>query len=950
MKYSRRCTTVLSVLCSLTLPACLYESAVEQGDGGVSPSIDGSSAGGNATGAECQHRRGSPWLGSLAWTERKACVGKRCTLALTFDDGPHPDRTPLIASALKRHQAPAAFFMLGRNAESFSHVVQQHVADGFQLANHTFTHNDSTRMCEATWKDEVRRTKSIIGDRDNRRLYFRFPFGSASEIQLNWLNELAFVEGRYQSIGWHADSFDWAFQSLADADAESVEEVRRDVIELLGLYAGQCDGQANPFVDDYEGWVQFSARQSRGGIYLFHDINRLTADKIETILTHFEDPVAYWASLSADKRDEYRRYYECMGVDQELSFDYDGLPDYGFSPPSFDAQVNVDAGPIGEGDDAGSCGAHDGAVVGSRWLGAAAWTDRLSCNGNRCPLTITFDDGPHPDRTPTILEALKRHSVPATFFLLGRNVESFPQIVDQEAAEGYQLANHTYTHSDSTQMCETNWKDEVSRTKALIGRRDQGRLYFRFPFGSASETQVQWLRDLSFGGNRYRSVGWHADSFDWAFQNMLDADAASALARRQDVINLLELYAGRCGGRDNPFIDHFADWVQFAVRQSRGGIFLLHDINRLTAENMEDMLRHFEDSAAYWTSLPAERRIEFESYYDCMGVQKDLTFDYRPMSDYALNPPSFDAQLSPDAGNEASGPDLSVCVPGDGAIVGSRWQGSRVYGPDPECIGHQCQATLTFDDGPHAVYTPDILNTLAEQDMDAVFFALGRNVVAHDAIIEDIVDAGHQMANHTFRHRDSTALCEQDWKDEVRDTKSAIGTRDDGRLYFRFPFGSASSRQMAWLQQLNFSGDSYVSVGWHADSLDWAFQLVEDAQTPEEKARELADLHSQLTWIAGDCDGQENPFAESYVDWVLFAVRQSGGGIVLFHDIIELTRDHLPEIIRFMKDPTAYWALVDPTRKAAYLRYYACQQVDPNRSFSFVPFSTWTFPDWPPTE
>ncbi len=56
---------------------------------------------------------------------------------------------------------------------------------------------------------------------------------------------------------------------------------------------------------------------------------------------------------------------------------------------------------------------------------------------------LTFDDGPDPDYTPTVLEILARFEVPATFFMIGRNLQAYPELVYAVAARGHRIANHT---------------------------------------------------------------------------------------------------------------------------------------------------------------------------------------------------------------------------------------------------------------------------------------------------------------------------------------------------------------------------------------------------------------------------------------------------------------------------------------------------------------------------
>ncbi len=61
-------------------------------------------------------------------------------------------------------------------------------------------------------------------------------------------------------------------------------------------------------------------------------------------------------------------------------------------------------------------------------------------------IALTFDDGPDPEDTPKILDLLKQYHAHATFFVVGNKVVRNPDILKREAAEGHELANHTYSH------------------------------------------------------------------------------------------------------------------------------------------------------------------------------------------------------------------------------------------------------------------------------------------------------------------------------------------------------------------------------------------------------------------------------------------------------------------------------------------------------------------------
>ena len=100
---------------------------------------------------------------------------------------------------------------------------------------------------------------------------------------------------------------------------------------------------------------------------------------------------------------------------------------------------------------------------------------------------LTFDDGPS-CLTQQYLDILKKHDIPATFFLIGQQVVEMPEVVERELKEGHEVGVHTYTHEscDIYQSCEAYYED-VHKVKDLLEEkfRYQPKLW-RFPWGSAN--------------------------------------------------------------------------------------------------------------------------------------------------------------------------------------------------------------------------------------------------------------------------------------------------------------------------------------------------------------------------------------------------------------------------------------------------------------------------------
>lgn len=81
---------------------------------------------------------------------------------------------------------------------------------------------------------------------------------------------------------------------------------------------------------------------------------------------------------------------------------------------------------------------------------------------------LTFDDGPDPRHTPRLLDVLAEHGVAATFFVIGRNAERHPELIDRIAREGHLLGNHSYSHGEPTGTSARELLEEVKRTGDLL--------------------------------------------------------------------------------------------------------------------------------------------------------------------------------------------------------------------------------------------------------------------------------------------------------------------------------------------------------------------------------------------------------------------------------------------------------------------------------------------------
>lgn len=129
-------------------------------------------------------------------------------------------------------------------------------------------------------------------------------------------------------------------------------------------------------------------------------------------------------------------------------------------------------------------------------------------------IALTFDDGPDPMDTPAILDLLRQYEAKATFFVIGKRVEQYSEIVIQEIMEGHEIANHTYSHPYFNHRDPANriMSEMEKAEEILLKVSGQKPLLFRPPGGYYSEQLVQAAKKFN-----YQVVlwSWHQDTEDW---------------------------------------------------------------------------------------------------------------------------------------------------------------------------------------------------------------------------------------------------------------------------------------------------------------------------------------------------------------------------------------------------------------------------------------------------
>lgn len=165
---------------------------------------------------------------------------------------------------------------------------------------------------------------------------------------------------------------------------------------------------------------------------------------------------------------------------------------------------------------------------------------------------------------------------------------------------------------------------------------------------------------------------------------------------------------------------------------------------------------------------------------------------------------------------------------------------------------------LTFDDGPHAVNTPKVLQTLKMFQVDANFFMLGENANRYHTLVQDVANHGHPVGTHSMTHADLTKLSLAAAKKEIMGAFDVVeAILGDVNPFFRFPYGARTKALREFVATNNIS-----DFFWDVDTLDWKYK--------------------------------DPDFLLKYaVDQTV----QTGHGIVLFHDIQPQTAAVLPSYL-----------------------------------------------------
>ncbi len=229
---------------ALVLGSCiLRESALETGAWGLSFRQEGAAPTGSA-GAEELRKLDAAYLGDTT----------QPVIYLTFDAGYENGCTEQILDTLKKHQVPAAFFLVGNYIEKNADLVRRMADEGHIVGNHTMHHPDMSKISDpAAFRKELEELENLYRDTTGQEMpkYYRPPQGTYSEENLKMAQNLG-----YKTVFWSLAYVDW-------------------------------NNDAQPSKD--EAFAKLIPRIHNGAVVLLHSTSRTNAEILDQLLTQWKD-------------------------------------------------------------------------------------------------------------------------------------------------------------------------------------------------------------------------------------------------------------------------------------------------------------------------------------------------------------------------------------------------------------------------------------------------------------------------------------------------------------------------------------------------------------------------------------------------------------------------------------------------------------------------------------
>jgi len=191
----------------------------------------------------------------------------------------------------------------------------------------------------------------------------------------------------------------------------------------------------------------------------------------------------------------------------------------------------------------------------------------MGCEDDKV-MYLTFDAGYEIDLTAGILDTLKKHEVPAAFFLVGNYVRDYPELINRMVAEGHIVANHTMTHPNMSKISNKEaFAKELAQVEEIYKNVTGSEIprFYRPPKGVYSETNLRHAQELG-----YKTIFWSVAYMDW--------DEKNQPTKAQAFDKLLP-------------------------RAHNGAVILLHNTSKTNAQILDELLTKYKEMGYRFESL-----------------------------------------------------------------------------------------------------------------------------------------------------------------------------------------------------------------------------------------------------------------------------------------------------------------------------------------------------------
>lgn len=219
-----------------------------------------------------------------------------------------------------------------------------------------------------------------------------------------------------------------------------------------------------------------------------------------------------------------------------------------------------------------------------RHRGISTW--RTTSLDNTRTLALTYDDGPHPTRTPELLDILKEHNVKVTFFVMGELAKRYPKIIKRMVDEGHIVASHDWRHDNSNNESREVFRQGLKDSIITVRQSYPGpHTYYRFPYGAYARGNnyhhFNIMKEVSrelFGENCINFAFWDIDTSDWV-ANMTPQNIVQTLKANLNGGQAWRFKTVRQNGRT------VYTKEPYTISQPQaGGVVLMHDIHQRTVD------------------------------------------------------------------------------------------------------------------------------------------------------------------------------------------------------------------------------------------------------------------------------------------------------------------------------------------------------------------------------